>query len=129
VRGAALGSAPGDLEVIHELPNRTTQGGTVRRKRRPLWRVVPADWEPKERHQLFAKERGIDLDRELKKFRRYEYSKGKSDPDQAFDNWLEKAEEFAMRRGGSRSVPQLQQGTAARVQTGNGFAEHDAAFG
>lgn len=118
VRGAALGSAPGDLEVVHELPNPTTQRG---RKRRTLWRFVPEEWQPKETHRLQAKGLNVDFEQELRKFRNHEYKDGRSDADRAFANWLERAQGWAQRQG-TRAQATLQSGTAERVKIATGDA-------
>jgi hypothetical protein len=55
------------------------------------WRVVPEEFEPTDEHRRIARERGLDFNLELAKFRDHEFDKPKSDPHATFRNWLRNA--------------------------------------
>lgn len=63
--------------------------GATKPKRR--WRRVPADWEPTDEHRAIARERGLDFELELAKFRDHEFATAKSDASGTFRNWLRNA--------------------------------------
>jgi hypothetical protein len=60
------------------------------RKRQPS-RRCPKDWEPTDQHRRMAEDEGIDFERELAKFRDYEFAAAKVDWDATFRNWLRAA--------------------------------------
>jgi hypothetical protein len=51
---------------------------------------IPSDWLPTDRHRQLATQRGLDADREARRFRAYAKAKGRviADPDAAFELWL-----------------------------------------
>lgn len=57
---------------------------------------LPQDFEPNEHHQSLAAGTGVDLNRELAKFRDHHTAKGTTfkDWNAAFNNWLRKAAEY-----------------------------------
>jgi hypothetical protein len=63
--------------------------GAAKPKRR--WRRVPAEWEPTDDHRSIARERGVDFELELSKFRDHEFATAKSDANGTFRNWLRNA--------------------------------------
>jgi hypothetical protein len=63
--------------------------GATKPKRR--WRRVPTDWEPTDEHRAIARERGVDFELELSKFRDHEFATAKSDANGTFRNWLRNA--------------------------------------
>ena len=63
--------------------------GAAKPKRR--WRRCPAEWAPTEEHRQLARERGVDFETELAKFRDHEFATGKSDANGTFRNWLRNA--------------------------------------
>lgn len=62
------------------------------RTRRPSWRKVPEDWQPKPEHRALAAELGVNFEDELRKFRRYNFSRARRDADATFENWLNRAD-------------------------------------
>ena len=66
-------------------------------------KALPDSWEPTEQHSRLAEEEGVNLDREMKKFRDHASANGRTqlDWDSAFRNWLRKAAEL----GGNGSRP------------------------
>lgn len=58
------------------------------RARVKAWRRVPADWGPTHQHRELARERGVDFELELGKFRDHDFKTPKRDANAAFRNWL-----------------------------------------
>lgn len=71
--------------------------GIKRAKPRPpkakKWTVVPESWEPSETHRDKAQRLKLPFDKELNKFRLWEFKDAKSDADRAFHRWLDMASE------------------------------------
>lgn len=63
--------------------------GAAKPKRR--WRKVPTEWQPTEEHRALARERGVDFELELSRFRDHEFASPKSDANATFRNWLRNA--------------------------------------
>lgn len=63
---------------------------------------LPASWSPTDEHQLRAREDGVDITREVMKFRTHAEDKGRTSKswNAAFTQWLIKAAEYAQRDGG-----------------------------
>lgn len=78
--------------------------GAPKSKRR--WRRCPADWAPTEEHRQLARERGVDFETELAKFRDHEFATGKSDANGTFRNWLRNARTTG--RQGALALPSRQ---------------------
>ncbi len=59
--------------------------------------ALPADWKPNETHRRIAGEEGVDLEREVTKYRDHATATGRTlaDWDAGFCTWLRKAGEFA----------------------------------
>jgi hypothetical protein len=68
--------------------------GAAKPKRR--WRRCPAEWTPTDEHRQLARERGVDFETELAKFRDHEFATGKSDANGTFRNWLRNARTTAL---------------------------------
>lgn len=62
----------------------------------------PADWQPTDAHRAIARERGVDFELELAKFRDHEFATPKSDYDATFRNWLRSATPQRQGRGAPR---------------------------
>ncbi len=60
---------------------------------------LPASWRPTDEHQQRAREAGVDIDREVIKFRTHAEDKGRTSKswNAAFTQWLIKAAEYAQR--------------------------------
>lgn len=76
--------------------NGRTEASTPKRARKHArvasrWTRVPGTWQPNDEQRALAAKRGVDFDLELEKFRDYDFSKPKSDPDATFRNWLRTA--------------------------------------
>jgi hypothetical protein len=52
------------------------------------WKVVPKDWEPKDKHRALAQKKGKNFDDQVALFRDHEFKDWKTDADAAFSNWL-----------------------------------------
>jgi len=54
---------------------------------------LPDDWEPHEKHEAKAREKGVNVNRQAEMFREYHLSKGNryKDWDLAFHTWLRRA--------------------------------------
>lgn len=89
-----------------EAPTRTT------RRKKPST-PIPDDWQPTEEHHTQAAALGIDLAAEAAKFKRDALAKDRRYVrwDQAFGNWLARANDFTPRR-----TPQQPATTSERVQ-------------
>ena len=72
-------------------PVRLRARGAQKAPKAARWRVVPAEFEPTEEHRSIARERGLNFELELAKFRDHEFDKLKSDPVRTFRNWLRNA--------------------------------------
>jgi hypothetical protein len=70
--------------------------GSPRPKR---WRIVPADWEPNEKHLRLAEKLGLNPSLECAAFRDHEFRDPKSDADKAFSNWLRRGATFQRPNG------------------------------
>lgn len=90
--------APAAYPPRHQLPTKQTReadkkaGG--RQRRAALSHFVPSEWQPKDAHR--EKSKGAPpghFDRELEKFRMWEFKTPRSDWDRAFHNWLTSANE------------------------------------
>lgn len=57
------------------------------------WTVVPEAWEPGESHRDKAKGLRLPFDKEVSKFKLWEFKDPKSDADRAFHRWLDMASE------------------------------------
>lgn len=68
---------------------------------------LPESWGPGEGHRKLATELGVDLDRELARFRDHHAAKGSrfADWDAALRTWLRNAHEFAQRDGRAPAQP------------------------
>jgi len=64
----------------------------------------PADFEPTDAHRSIARERSVDFDLELAKFRDHEFQRAIVDHDAAFRNWLRSA---SPARARANSVPRV----------------------
>jgi hypothetical protein len=88
-----------EAEAEAEQTHSSSVGGSRKRsapkpKRKP-WRVVPEGWKPNRRHLEIAQQEGVNLGRELSKFRDHEFAKPRTDADAAFRTWLKRAAEFS----------------------------------
>lgn len=110
---------PGEPE---DVPETVTPKPKAKRAKRTAWRVVPDDWAPNAAHRQRAVELGLDLDREVEKFRKHDFDKPKKDPDRTFAAWLLRAEDF--KRGRGRPVAQ-----AGPVDDSRERAAAEAQFG
>lgn len=70
----------------------TLRNPSKKSKKKPIsWRVVPEAWEPKESHQVMARNHGVNLIEQRALFKDHEFEKPKTDPDRAFNNWIRRA--------------------------------------
>lgn len=69
---------------------------------------LPASWAPTDEHRTRARESGVDVEREVVKFRAYNDEKGRTAKNwnAAFTRWLMNAAEYAERDGRGPSKPQ-----------------------
>jgi hypothetical protein len=98
--GSSLGSVPDPDPVLPvSSPENLTGNARVAAKKRRTkprpekWRRVPADWEPKPEHAEIARYESVTLEREVAKFRDWEFRTARSDADATFRTWLRRAGE------------------------------------
>lgn len=76
------------------------------------WTIVPETWEPQQAHRDKAHRLRLPFDKELSKFRLWEFKDPKADANRAFHRWLDTAAERAAER-----PPGPQQGRGFAPQT------------
>ena len=81
-------------------PSRKREGGATRATR------LPDTWQPTPEHETRAREAGVDIDREIVKFRTHAEDKGRTSKswNAAFTQWLIKAAEYAQRDGRTQAA-------------------------
>lgn len=90
----AESAPPTPAESAPEADNSKADKKAGARKRGPLSHFVPSEWSPKQTHRDEHKALGAAwFERELKKFRCWEFKTPRSDWDRAFSNWLGSASE------------------------------------
>lgn len=84
--------------------------------RRPKgWTRVPVEWQPNDAHCAIARERNVDFDLELSKFRDHDFARPKRDADATFRNWLRNAQPSRTSVTHYKSAGTLQLERAARL--------------
>lgn len=88
-------------------PNTFTPRGTLELNKRKSEHPIPDDWQPSERHQRIATERGVDLTEQAFRFRNHALANDRRQRDwhAAFNNWLAKAADFPTAKGKGSDKP------------------------
>ena len=77
-------------------------------KKRKRKCTLPADWEPNSLHRERTEKEGLDLEREVEKFRAHAEANNRKvvEWNAAFTQWLIQAVEYQSKNGGKRTTPE-----------------------
>jgi len=129
-RALAADAAPTQLALVGSAPppvKAARRKATKKTKPTKTWRRVPGEWTPNDEHRALALKEGRDFERELRKFRNHEFSKGRTDADATFSNWLMSDFGGPPRKAYGRPAPQQSDADAVAAVLARAATTHGAA--
>ena len=112
---------PGSHRPTKRISEEDTKKRTGKRRAASRWTRCPEGWQPGEGERALAAELGLDINKELAKFRDTEYARPKSDAAATFRNFMRGNSERAAGGGWGGKRDKVQPGPVNIRQTGAPF--------